>query len=138
MIKKINDKEKIERLLDANLNRLKEGLRVLEDINRYIFNHQEYTSEIKLIRHKLQPFYNINRLTYRDIHLDIQKDSISSELNRTSIQDILIANFSRAQEASRVLEETYKLYDVKSSEVFKKIRYRLYHIEKNTFSTHYI
>jgi len=38
---------KIERLIDANINRLKEGLRVVEDICRYIHNDRNITSKIK-------------------------------------------------------------------------------------------
>ena len=30
--------ERIYRVIDANLNRLKEGLRVVEDIKRYVFD----------------------------------------------------------------------------------------------------
>ncbi len=50
--------EKIERLIDANLNRLKEGIRVIEDINRYIFDDASLTSTLKQLRHTLQPAYD--------------------------------------------------------------------------------
>ena len=41
----------------------------------------------------------------------------------------LIANFKRAQESSRVLEEFTKLTSIKDSENFKYIRYELYNLE---------
>ena len=82
--------EKVERLIDANLNRLKEGIRVIEDINRYIYDDQELTSTLKQLRHKLQPAYNLNRLRYRDIDNDVQKKSIASELLRSNIDDLII------------------------------------------------
>jgi thiamine-phosphate pyrophosphorylase len=85
--------EKIERLIDANLNRLKEGIRVIEDINRYIFDDEDLSSTLKQLRHTLQPAYDQTRLRYRDIENDVLKKSISSELNRTSINDLMIANF---------------------------------------------
>ena len=125
--------EKIERLIDANLNRLKEGIRVIEDINRYIFDDASLTSALKQLRHTLQPAYDQNRLRYRDIENDVQKKSIASELERTSITDLVIANFSRAQESARVLEESFKLVDHKLSELCKKVRYALYGIEKTFF-----
>jgi len=34
------------RLLDANLNRLREGIRVVEDIYRYIFNDKTTSSRL--------------------------------------------------------------------------------------------
>ncbi len=64
---------KIERLIDANINRLKEGLRVVEDICRYIHNDRNITSKIKELRHKLQTMYSVDRLKYRDVIGDIQK-----------------------------------------------------------------
>ena len=120
----------IERLIDANLNRLGEGIRVIEDINRYIHNNTTLTPRLKTLRHKLQQAHNPQRIIYRDIENDIQKESISSELKRSSLDDIVIANFSRTQESSRVLEESFKLTDTTLSELFKSIRYELYALEK--------
>jgi len=125
--------EKIERLIDANLNRLKEGIRVIEDINRYIYDNTSLTSTLKSLRHKIQPAYDQNRLRYRDIENDIQKESIDSELIRRNIDDLMIANFSRAQESARVLEESFKLSNQTYSEIFKETRYELYAIEKAFF-----
>ena len=39
-------------MIDANLNRLKEGLRVVEDIKRYVFDDAEVAYKIKSLRHK--------------------------------------------------------------------------------------
>jgi thiamine-phosphate pyrophosphorylase len=39
------------RLLDANLNRLREGIRVVEDICRYIFNDKQTSQKLKNLRH---------------------------------------------------------------------------------------
>ncbi|SFV54209.1 Thiamin-phosphate pyrophosphorylase [hydrothermal vent metagenome] len=123
----------LERLIDANLNRLGEGIRVIEDINRYIHNNKSLTHRLKSLRHKLQEAYSIDRLSYRDIQNDIQKESIDSELIRASLNDLIVANFSRSQESSRVLEESFKLIDIKLSETFKSIRYELYEIESIYF-----
>ena len=125
--------EKLARLIDANLNRLKEGIRVIEDINRYIYDDSSLTSTLKQLRHTLQPAYDINRLRYRDIENDVQKKSIDSELTRSSIDDLIIANFSRAQESARVLEESFKLIDPSLSELCKEVRYGLYGVEKAFF-----
>jgi thiamine-phosphate pyrophosphorylase len=124
---------KIERLIDANLNRLKEGLRVVEDICRYVHNDTLLTPQIKTLRHQLQSAYSKERLTHRDIEGDTQKSSRKSELTRTSLEDLTIANFSRSQESARVLEEVFKLQNIELSELFKQLRYRLYGIEKEYF-----
>ena len=135
----INQKDKIEhkklyRLIDANLNRLREGIRVVEDIQRYIFDNSFLTKKLKSIRHKIRTDNYKEELKNRDIIGDIAKESSKSEKNRVDINSIMIANIKRAQESSRVLEECFKLLDVKKAEEFKLIRYELYDIEKGLFT----
>lgn len=118
------------RLIDANLNRLREGIRVVEDIFRYVYNNKEIASKLKDLRHKSRiDIYN-KLLDSRDIKNDVLKESTTSEQSRENLNSILIANFKRAQESSRVLEEVCKLESNNSSEVFKYIRYELYDLEK--------
>ena len=118
------------RVIDANLNRLKEGIRVVEDILRYRDNNKELSSKLKLLRHKAKIKETIQLLHYRDTDNDVLRSSIKSELNRSDINSIILANFKRAQESSRVLEELYKLQSEEYSENFKYIRYELYALEK--------
>ncbi|MEA2029126.1 MAG: thiamine-phosphate pyrophosphorylase [Campylobacterota bacterium] len=126
---------RVERLIDANLNRLREGIRVIEDINRYIYNNKTLTPKLKSIRHAVAKGYDTKRLQHRDILGDIQKKSIDTELARSSIEDIVIANFSRATESARVLEESFKLGNIELSEHFKQIRYELYEVERLFFAS---
>jgi len=119
------------RLLDANLNRLREGIRVVEDIYRYIFNDKTIATKLKSLRHNSRIALYEELLNSRDIQNDVLKTSTQSEQNRTDLQSILIANFKRAQESARVLEEFTKLIDIDISENFKSIRYDLYHLEKS-------
>lgn len=119
------------RLLDANLNRLREGIRVIEDIHRYIFNDKETSSKLKELRHQSRIENYSQLLSSRDIKNDVLKKSNESELQREDLSSILIANFKRAQESSRVLEEFGKLIDAQTSSTFKSIRYELYHLEKS-------
>ena len=117
------------RIIDANLNRLREGIRVVEDIFRYIYNDKELSTKLKNLRHisRVENFYEI--LSSRDVQNDVLKESIKSEQNRDDLNSILIANFKRAQESARVLEELLKLYSIKDSENFKYIRYEIYNLE---------
>src|SRR5574344_3055863 len=95
------------RIIDANLNRLREGIRVVEDIFRYVYNDKELSTKLKNLRHlaRVENFYEI--LESRDVQNDVLKQSIKSEQNRDDLNSILIANFKRAQESSRVLEELF-------------------------------
>ena len=117
------------RLIDANLNRLREGIRVVEDIFRYVYNDKQTAIKLKELRHLSRLENYIELLETRDVNNDVLRASIKSEQNRTDLYSILIANFKRAQESSRVLEEFTKLISIEDSENFKYIRYELYNLE---------
>lgn len=117
------------RLIDANLNRLREGIRVVEDIFRYVYNDKTTAIKLKELRHLSRLDNYIELLETRDVKNDVLRASIKSEQNRTDLYSILIANFKRAQESSRVLEEFCKLISIEDSENFKYIRYELYNLE---------
>jgi len=117
------------RLIDANLNRLREGIRVVEDIFRYIYNDKDTALKLKSLRHKARTDNYNELLETRDVKNDVLRSSIKSEQNRDDLYSILIANFKRAQESSRVLEEFTKLSSIEDSENFKYIRYELYTLE---------
>ena len=118
------------RVCDANLNRLREGLRVVEDILRYKNNDKILASKIKELRHQTRTANYKALLQERDSLNDVLKQSTPSEQQRDSLEAIIISNFKRAQESARVLEELFKLEDNTQSEHFKKIRYALYALEK--------
>lgn len=123
------------RVVDANLNRLKEGIRVIEDIARYVHNDKSLSSKLKNLRHqcKIEPLELL--LASRDSINDVLRPTIQSEMNRSDLRSILIANYKRGQESSRVLEELYKIIDPTLSEQFKQIRYELYTLEKENLLT---
>lgn len=118
------------RVVDANLNRLKEGLRVIEDIARYVHNDKKLSTSLKNLRHqcRVEPLDKL--LASRDSINDVLRPTMQSEMNRTDLRSILIANYKRGQESSRVLEELYKIVEPELSETFKQIRYELYSLEK--------
>ena len=122
------------RVIDANLNRLKEGIRVIEDIARYLQNNKLLATKLKTLRHKSRIDDIRPLLNSRDSENDVLRPTMTTELNRSSLDDILVANYKRAQESSRVLEEIYKIIDPDLSETFKEIRYTLYSLEKENLS----
>ena len=121
------------RIIDANLNRLKEGIRVVEDILRYYYNDKTLARELKTLRHKAKIKQYKKLLKSRDSINDVLKQTQKSELKRANIKHIIIANIKRAQESARVLEELGKLISNKTSERFKTIRYKTYEIEKKNY-----
>ena len=130
----------ILRIIDANLNRLLEGLRVCEEIMRFIVLDKNLTLRFKNLRHDLTgltkkwKIKDDQLLGSRDSLADIGKPSIKEELKRQDYQDIFFANIQRAKESARVLEEFSKLENKAISAGFKDIRYRLYQIEKDSDS----
>jgi len=129
-----NIQPKLFRLIDANLNRLKEGIRVIEDINRYLYDNKTISSKLKELRHLAKIDNYLEILPHRDIQNDVLKASVETEMIRENITSLLLANYKRAQEASRVLEEAFKLLDPAKSEDFKTIRYELYALEQKNLS----
>lgn len=118
------------RILDANLNRLREGIRVVEDICRYYKNSKKLSLKLKNLRHQSRLENHHELLTCRDILNDPLKETTQSEKSRDSLESIILSNIKRAQESSRVLEEILKLTNTKYAERFKQIRYELYNLEK--------
>lgn len=121
-------------MVDANFNRLKEGIRVIEDIARYVHNDKDLSTALKNLRHqcRIEPLEEL--LASRDSVNDVLRPTMESEMNRTDLRSIVIANYKRTQESSRVLEEMYKIIDPALSERFKQIRYELYTLEKKNLT----
>jgi thiamine-phosphate pyrophosphorylase len=126
----------IDRIIDANTNRAKEGLRVCEEIARFILNSYKLTSELKKVRHKIDSLIKGLSLAIADLvksresRLDIGKNIYINELKRGNLTDVFFANMQRVKESIRVLEEFSKLKSANSAVAFKKIRYEIYEIEK--------
>ncbi len=129
----------IYRIIDANLNRVKEGLRVCEEITRFILDDHKLTALFKNLRHKIDSIagkiYPVSKLIIRrKSYNDVGRLNFRGELERRHCKDIFFANIQRAKESLRVLEEFSKLADAKSALGFKQLRYKVYEIEKESFS----
>jgi len=122
-------------VIDANYNRAKEGLRVCEDVCRFIRDDQKSTARFKKIRHDLTAAVAVFGLkdivASRDIARDVGRKTIAAESRRGSVGDIFYANAQRVKESLRVLEEFAKLKDADAASSLKKLRYTVYEIEKN-------
>ena len=125
--------QKILRLIDANLNRTLEGLRVSEDIARFIMDDRKLSRAFKTLRHRVAALgKKIHAIKARNVKGDVGKRTIFSEKRRKNVADVYRANIQRAKESLRVLEEVTKLFSGTLSESFKRIRFRVYELEKNS------
>ena len=129
-------KDKIYRIIDANLNRAREGIRVVEEVARLYFDDAKLSSQFKSLRHQLtkvakSSFDEKKLLSFRDSAKDVGADSMGGlEKKRNDLESIVQANLRRSQEAVRVLEEFGKLIREESAQSFKRIRFRLYALEQ--------
>lgn len=132
-----NQRRSINQILDANLNRILEGVRVLEEIARFILSDKALTLEIKNFRHSLNQITS-DLLNRSDLHLarDTSIDSgkflnTDSETRRDNLETVIRANAGRTKEGLRVLEEFSKiLKNRKSSNSYKKLRFLFYDLEQ--------
>lgn len=127
----------IMRILDANFNRSREGLRVCEDISRFILNSTSITKDLKLLRHDISEIAKVTSaqskifFESRNSKDDVGRASKTySEMKRRGVNDIFAANMERVKESLRVLEEFFKLINSNRSARFSELRFRAYDLEK--------
>ena len=104
------------RLLDANANRAREALRVLEDYARFVRDDAELSEQLKVLRHDftgiVAPFLPaaiVHRDTVGDVGTTI---STSAEGKRAGVEEVVVAAGKRLGEAVRAIEEYLKTLDV--------------------------
>ncbi|MEW5768204.1 MAG: thiamine phosphate synthase [bacterium] len=120
--------------MDANLNRAREGIRVAEEVARFIINSLPLSQELKEARHEIKrisgAFPNIKLLEARESEHDVGRSVKMENEGRGNWEEIVRANLGRTQEAIRVLEETSKIGCPGAAPEFEGLRFRLYNIEK--------
>ena len=127
------------RIIDANLNRIGEGLRVLEDIARLLLDDAVLSQQFKDMRHEmvrvnlsLEKQFLEARDSEGDVGIDLE---VPGEEKQKDIPATVVANARRVQEALRVMEEMAKNPDIPlDSDKFKRARFNLYTIEKDLFN----
>ena len=128
--------KKLYRILDANFNRAREGLRVAEEIVRFAMDSSVLQKGFKTCRHQVQRVleeYAVGArklLSSRDSQGDIGRAPSALEERRADLAAVFLANVQRVKESLRALEEFSKLVDPKASRLLKEIRFRVYVLEK--------
>jgi thiamine-phosphate pyrophosphorylase len=125
----------IHRILDANLDRAREGLRIVEEWCRFGLDDRQLAEECKKLRQELASWHAQELRQARDTLGDIGTSlSHPQEEQRTDLEHLLQANLARIQEALRVLEEYGKLYKTDMALSCKQMRYRVYTLESKLCS----
>jgi thiamine-phosphate pyrophosphorylase len=142
------------RLIDANLNRSCEGLRVLEDTARFLLNDADLTRRLRALRHQLanetRLLLGADLLQQRDSEHDVgltrsatlpsaeaNMESDEETASLRSLSALVAANAKRAEQALRVMEELARLPEMSSvlnSGSLEQARFALYGIERELAS----
>jgi len=124
------------RLLDANLNRASEGLRVLEDVARFVIDDSALSKELRATRHSLAELarpLDVRLLSSRDSIADVGRESGMRVGGERDLISVIRANAKRAEESLRALEELARLPELQPSidaAIVERIRYTSYELEK--------
>lgn len=129
----------LHRILDANANRAREALRVLEDLARFSLDNAPLSASFKSLRHDLvAALTSLNipaadLLASRDTEHDVGTAiSTPSEHTRPDLISLARANAARLTEALRSLEEAAKaLPSSRTTSPFEPLRYRAYTLEQS-------
>lgn len=130
------------RLVDANLNRSREGLRTLEDLARFALDDAELSGAFKALRHGVRDAADTlalaagldraSLLAWRDTPGDVGVPiKTGAEGSRPGRGAVAAAAAGRAGEALRALEEAAKACaSPDAARALESLRYRLYELEK--------
>ena len=118
------------RLLDANLDRAREGLRVIEDWCRFGLDRADLVARSKDMRQRLGRLHDEHYKQARDAAGDVATGMAHpAQREREQPQAVVAANCGRVQEALRVLEEFGRGLDDRLAEEAAAVRYALYDLE---------
>ncbi len=124
-------KKEILRLIDANINRITEGLRVVEEVLRFVYKEDKIYKTLRNIRHKVvELFIEFYPQSVLQRASSIDPGRTAEEKSYKNIRQLVVSNFHRVTESFRVLEEIAKLVNTKKISEVKKLRYKVYDIEK--------
>ena len=121
------------RLLDANANRAREALRVVEDYARFVLDDGAVSAELKAIRHDLTAATRVflaDAILHRDTPGDVGTGTkTASEVRRGDVADVVTAAGKRLGEALRAIEEFLKTVSPADGDRVEALRYRFYDME---------
>jgi len=123
------------RLLDANANRAREAMRVMEDTARFLLEDARLSKDLKQLRHDLaatlRPLHRLGFELYRNTPGDIGTAiGTPAEQVRGSTRQVIVAAGKRLTEALRCLEEYCKIDHRDVAAQVERLRYRAYEMDR--------
>ncbi len=121
---------RVFQIIDANLDRAREGLRVLEDWARFGLGGNDFVAKIKNYRQILgKNHLEVYKQSRNYIEDQFKGLTHQEQNNRKNPEQIICSNAGRVQEALRVIEEFSRLHNHKLSKIASEIRYEIYSLE---------
>lgn len=126
----------VYRIIDANFNRSREAIRVIEDYCRFALNNSRLAERARQLRHELCAAIDkldakqliSSRDTLGDVGIG---KTFDKQLFRRDLTDSLKAGCNRLTEALRTLSETIQPLNRSVAETIEKLRYTAYKLEKD-------
>lgn len=124
-------------IIDANLNRIREGMRCVEEAIRYDRKLEANYDTYRALRHRFSDIEQKLRNLYPQIlenrNMNTDKGTeAQSVVTRKNLNELVKANINRVSEGLRVVEEYLKLLPVSDDiiEKIKSIRYDWYSLDQ--------
>ena len=117
-------------ILDVNINRLVEALRVLEDICRFKYRLVQAARGLKLLRHEVTSWrskFSDQLLRSRRSETDLGRKDYDLPYGVANLWE---TNFNRAKESVRVIEELTRVLIPEDVSLVRGWRFKLYDLEK--------
>ncbi len=121
---------RVAQIVDANLDRAREGLRVLEDWARFALGRKDLVKIFKNFRQTLGKHHlKIYKESRNFINDNCTGLSHPEQFNRNNVSCIISSNAARVQEALRVIEEFSRDHNQNLCKISSEIRYEIYNLE---------
>ncbi len=128
----------VYRIIDANFNRAREAVRVMEEFCRFALNSIPLTDRAKQLRHELSDCLSeldagrliASRDTAGDVGIGRMVDN---QLRRTNLNDCFTAASKRLTEALRALAEMTQTINPSAASRLENLRYTAYMLEKDIY-----
>jgi len=126
----------VYRIIDANFNRAREAIRVVEDFCRFALNSAPLTERAKQLRHELSAAIDKldagQLISSRDTPGDVGiGKTVDKQLQRSNLNECFTAGCKRLTEALRTLAETTQTLNPPVAGTIEKLRYAAYTLEKD-------
>ncbi len=118
------------RIIDANLNRLREALRVVEDYARFVLDDADLATRTRTLRHRIAKLIRslgeTRLLDARCAEADVGQRHATTPATREDLDAVVAAALARCAEAARSLAEYAKLVDPPAAAQAERCRYETY------------